>query len=113
MSPSKIAERVGERVRQLRHSSGLTQAALAERARLTTQAVSRVERGARTPTLETLEKLAAALGVRLGALVDTASTLPRARTLPDDLLAVVEPLLDQPAAVRARAARVVGALVDE
>jgi transcriptional regulator with XRE-family HTH domain len=109
----KIAKRVGERVRQLRRASGFTQAGLAERGGLTTQAVSRIERGTRAPTLETLDKLAAALGVSLGALADAAAVAPRARTLPDDLLAIVEPLRDQPTAVRARAARVVSALIDE
>ena len=113
MSASKIAQQVGDRVRQLRAACGLTQAQLAEKPGMATQAVSRIERGERSPTLETLDKLAAALGVGLGELADAGQTLPRPTALPDDIRGVAESLVGQPAAMRARVARVVAALLDE
>jgi transcriptional regulator with XRE-family HTH domain len=110
---SKIAMRVGQRVRQLRTASGFTQAQLAERAGMATQAVSRIERGERSPTLETVDRLAAALGVRLGVLADAAQTVPRPQVLAPGLAAIIEPLVGQPDVMRDRAARLIRALVDE
>lgn len=54
---------VGARVRSLRMGRRMTQEDLAERSGLTSEAVTRVERGTRKPTLETLNKLARGLGV--------------------------------------------------
>ena len=48
----------------------MTQEKLAERADLTAEAVTRVERGVRMPTLKTLGKLAHGLGVSPALLVD-------------------------------------------
>lgn len=60
---------VGEHVRVLRQAAGLTQQQLADRARTTQPVIARLERGARIPTLRTLEKLARALGQDLHLLV--------------------------------------------
>ena len=62
----RLAERVGRHLRALRLERGLSQARLAELAGLTTEAVSRFERGAKEPRLSSLERLAAALQVRSG-----------------------------------------------
>lgn len=113
MSSSTIAKRMGRRVRQLRLAGGFTQAELAERSGMATQAVSRIERGERSPTLETLDKLSAALGVTLGELADVAQSLPRPRVFTADVAAIVEPLVGQSDAVRAQAARVIRALISE
>jgi transcriptional regulator with XRE-family HTH domain len=48
---------------RLRESAGLTVAELAEAAGLTRQAVHNYESGARRPTWDAVQKLAAALGV--------------------------------------------------
>lgn len=53
---------VGEQVRQLRVSAGLTQRQLAARIGSTQPAVAHLEAGRRTPTLATLQRLARALG---------------------------------------------------
>lgn len=53
----------GSRVRDLRRARGLTQEALAQRGGLSVEAVGRIERGAFSPTLETMEKIAGGLGV--------------------------------------------------
>ena len=62
-------ERIGRRVRDARARSGLTLEALAERTGMHASNVSRLESGKHTPSLETLERVAAALGVRVADLV--------------------------------------------
>jgi uncharacterized protein len=52
-------------VRELRLGAGLSQRALARRAGTSQPAVARYERGAATPSWETLQRLAAACGQRL------------------------------------------------
>lgn len=54
-----------ELVHRLRAEAGLTQAELAERMGTTQSAIARVEGGGTRPTLETLEKLAGAVGQEL------------------------------------------------
>jgi transcriptional regulator with XRE-family HTH domain len=58
-------ESVDTLVRRLRHDAGLSQRALAERARTSQPAIARYERGAATPSWETLQRLATACGQRL------------------------------------------------
>ena len=53
-----------------RRARGLTQAALAQRAKVSRPNLSTIERGKREVTLPTVRVLAAALGVRPGTLVD-------------------------------------------
>ena len=60
---------LGRRVRQRRKRLGLSQEQLAERADLHWTYVSGVERGRRNPSLTTLARLAAALGLTLPQLV--------------------------------------------
>ena len=60
----------GERVRRLRLQRGLSQEALAEQAGLHWTYISGVERGRRSPGLNVIAKLAAALHVTLGKLVE-------------------------------------------
>lgn len=61
---------LGSRVRQLRVERGLQQRQLAEQAGLTPSLVSQLESGRLTPSLHTLGKIAAALNVRIGSLLD-------------------------------------------
>jgi hypothetical protein len=56
---------IGETVRQARQRHGLSQAALAFRASTDQAAVSRIEQGEVSPTVETVERLLAAMGERL------------------------------------------------
>lgn len=56
---------IGERVRALREAKGLTQADIEERSGLLRCYTSRVENGHTVPSLETIEKIARALGVPL------------------------------------------------
>ena len=55
--------RFAENVNKLRHKNKLSQKALARRVGISVSYVSMLERGHRSPPLETVEKLAKALGV--------------------------------------------------
>ena len=58
-------ENIGQRIRQLRESRGMTQSQLQARSRVSRSYLSRIESGQMTPSLGTLEKIAEALGVGL------------------------------------------------
>ena len=60
---------VGRQVRGLRKIKGMTQAQLARAAGILRPNLSRIEAGKHRPTLETLEKLAAALKVPVVDLI--------------------------------------------
>lgn len=60
-----VRRRFGEHIRDLRKARTLTQEALAERASLSVDAVRRIERGAFSPSLETVRKLAVGLDLSL------------------------------------------------
>ncbi|MCC7024542.1 MAG: helix-turn-helix domain-containing protein, partial [Thermomicrobiales bacterium] len=85
--------RFGDRLRQLRQASGLTQGELAERAGLSVRGISDLERGARArPQRETLLRLLDALNPSPSdrrALLAAARTLPPPR--PDEALAAPHP----------------------
>jgi len=59
-----------KRLRALRAERGLSQMALAERAGIARTYLARLELGQQDPTLATLEKLARALRVRIGELLE-------------------------------------------
>jgi transcriptional regulator with XRE-family HTH domain/predicted RNase H-like HicB family nuclease len=67
--PARLATRVA--LRRARHEAGLTQAELAKRAGVSQPQVAKLESPDANPTLETLEKVAAALGVHLAVSFDT------------------------------------------
>src|SRR6476659_8291873 len=70
--------RLGERLRQLRVAAGLTQSDLAGE-RFSKEYVSQIERGKTRPTRETVEWLAARLGVDAGFLANGVATDERGR----------------------------------
>jgi transcriptional regulator with XRE-family HTH domain len=59
------AENIGQRIRQLRESRGMTQKQLHAQSRVSRSYLSRIESGQMTPGLGTLEKISEALGVGL------------------------------------------------
>lgn len=61
---------LGERIRALRMERELQQRQLAEKAELTPSMVSQIESGRLTPSLHTLGRIAAALGVPIASLFD-------------------------------------------
>ena len=65
-----IRKRLGRNLRELRQEKGLSQEAFAFDAKLHRTYISDLERGARNPTITVVEKLAKALGVKSGRLLD-------------------------------------------
>lgn len=65
-----IRARLGINVRRLRQEKGWSQEDYADRAGIHRTYVSDIERGARNPTITVVEKLANALQVNAGALLD-------------------------------------------
>ena len=72
------------RLRAQRRSLGLTLAEVAEAADLSMTYLSNIERGRGNPTLDVLTRVAAVLGVDIGALVGTSTTSAAAE--PVDLI---------------------------
>ena len=62
---AKAAYEIAERVRHARERRGLTQAELAARIGSTQPALARLEAGGVTPNLDTLHRIAEALGLEL------------------------------------------------
>ncbi len=73
----RIRARLGERIRARREELGLTQEHLAARADVSAVHLSSVERGEIDAGLNVLKRIAAALDVPLGALVDEPVELSR------------------------------------
>jgi len=65
-----IRQRLGKNVARLRQKSGMSQEAFADHAGIHRTYISDIERGARNPTIEVVERLAIALDVRAGSLLD-------------------------------------------
>jgi transcriptional regulator with XRE-family HTH domain len=65
-----------DRLRAERESAGLSQYALAKKSGLSKQALSNLEAGNREPTWQTVQLLAAALGVDCRSFVDPNLSLP-------------------------------------
>jgi tetratricopeptide (TPR) repeat protein len=83
--------RLGERLRQLRVAAGMTQTELAGE-RFSKEYVSQIERGKTRPTRETIEWIAARLGVDPGFLANGVSADERGRV--DAALARADALLE-------------------
>ena len=67
---ASIKKKLGVRISQLRLETGMTQAKLAEKSNLSVDSISRIERGNRAPSLESLESIAMALGVEPSELLN-------------------------------------------
>lgn len=76
---------LGERVRNLRSEQNLTIAELAERAGLSSGLISQIERGRSNPSVRTLQRLRAALGVNMWEFLqsDDPASPPDQQTLKD------------------------------
>jgi transcriptional regulator with XRE-family HTH domain len=75
MVQASVVKDVGRRIRQLRtsRSARMTQEDLSERARISVSFLSMIERGERSPHLETLAAIAEALEVRVADLFSDES----------------------------------------
>lgn len=75
----EIRRRVGLNVKAVRKERGLSQEELAFECRLHRTYISGVERGIRNPTVVVLEKIAQALKVPAGRLLDDPSRIAKGR----------------------------------
>jgi HTH-type transcriptional regulator/antitoxin HipB len=76
---ARRAVELGEQVRGLREANGISQAELGRRIGSTQPAIARLEAGRVSPTLETLDRVAAALGVELVVGFEDAQSQQHAR----------------------------------
>ena len=66
---------LANRIRKIRETYGLSQADIAYKVNISPQAYSKIERKAKSSSIETLEKIANAIGVDLIFLLDIKSNL--------------------------------------
>ena len=85
---------IASRVRDFREARGWSQDRLALEAGLSKDGVSRIERGYRSPRLDTLEAIAGALGLPLMALINAEGPVPKVPTVHAQALSL-QRLLDQ------------------
>jgi transcriptional regulator with XRE-family HTH domain len=79
---NEVSLRVGRAVKQQREISGFSLRMLAARSGISASMISDIERGAKSPTVTTVVRLAQALGVGAAVLVDGgAGPSPRIRVL--------------------------------
>ena len=64
-----ITKRVAARIVELRRERGLSQEEVAEKARINRVTLARIERAVNQPTLDTLDRIARALGATLVELI--------------------------------------------
>jgi transcriptional regulator with XRE-family HTH domain len=76
---ARSAYEIGRMVRELRVARGLSQRELAERISTTQSVVGRLETGGSRPTIVTLERVAAALGLRLEVRFHDLQGAPKPR----------------------------------
>lgn len=77
-----VARQFGENLRAVRRQAGLSQEEVGFRASLHRTEIGLLERGARVPRIDTLVKLASALGVRIDCALLQDITWKPGRTSP-------------------------------
>ncbi len=65
-----MAEHIGQKIRELREASQMSAASIAEAAQVPLSQLELIENGNLMPSISTLIKIARALGVRLGTILD-------------------------------------------
>jgi transcriptional regulator with XRE-family HTH domain len=70
MARTNAQQKLGKKIRQLRHDAGLSQERLGEVTGLDRTYISGIERGVRNPSIRNIEKLAKALKVKINELVE-------------------------------------------
>lgn len=70
MARTNAQQKLGKKIRELRHEAGLSQEKLGEITGLDRTYISGIERGVRNPSIRNIEKLAKALKARMSDLVN-------------------------------------------
>ncbi|PIS00205.1 MAG: XRE family transcriptional regulator [Chlamydiae bacterium CG10_big_fil_rev_8_21_14_0_10_35_9] len=65
-----ISRKVGKRIRVFRRKNKLTQEEVSEKSRIHVSTLGRIERGESNPPLQTINKIAQAMKVKLNKLFD-------------------------------------------
>lgn len=66
---SPAAQAIGDRIRDARLAQGITMDDLAELSEMSLTSIGKIERGAQSPTAETLVRIATALNIDAGSLI--------------------------------------------
>ncbi len=69
---NNITSKIGLKIKLLRNKQGLSQEELAAMAVLSATSLGAIERGTSVPGIDTLERIAIALGIELKELVDVS-----------------------------------------
>lgn len=77
---NNLKKRFGEQLRNLRKHNGMTQEQFAEKALISVDFLSLLERGINAPSFETLERLALALDVPIKQLFEFDSNFQLSKT---------------------------------
>lgn len=77
---NNLKKQFGEQLRNLRKRTGMTQEQLAEKALISVDFLSLLERGINAPSFETLERLALALDVPIKQLFEFDSNFQLSKT---------------------------------
>ncbi len=67
-----VKSRIGLKIKLLRNKLGISQEKLAELSELSKNSIGAIERGTSSPAIDTLERIANALGIELKELVDVS-----------------------------------------
>lgn len=70
MKISQLQQKIGQRIRELRESKGISQQNLAAICNFEKANLSRIEAGRTNPTVSTLYKISQALEIKISELVD-------------------------------------------
>jgi transcriptional regulator with XRE-family HTH domain len=107
--------RVASRLRQLRTARGVTLETLAERSGVPLDTIGRIERLVSCPSLRTMERIAAGLGVDVATLLEAPTRTHEFGPAPGsgDLSAVLDLLSGRDAHDVARVRRIVTAYFEE
>lgn len=70
--PDNIVSKIGLKIKLLRNMQGLSQEEFAEKARLSKNSLGAIERGTSAAGIDTLDRIAKALGIELKELVDVS-----------------------------------------
>jgi DNA adenine methylase len=68
---NSVKNKLGRKVRKLRLSSNMSQTDLADKAKIRQPLISKMERGIGNPTLDSIVRIARALGVNVIELLDS------------------------------------------
>jgi len=110
---SDLAKFLGKRIYLFRKQNGLTQAALAEKAKISNEFMSGIERGAKLPSLSTLERVARVLGVSLKDLFNfDRAAFRNVQTMSREALDLASVLDEVPWQSRRRISKIVKILVE-